>query len=123
MITKENPAMSSTAEAIYVSTANADIMEQCRIREDNIAHEIYQSEKIKSLTSENKSLTSKNQSLTSENRSLTSENESLTSKNESLTSKNESLASEIHSLNTQLDRASDTITKLQAELEALKNQK
>ena len=56
MITEKNPSMNSATEAIYMSTANADILEQCRIREDNIAHEVYQNEKIKTLTSENKAL-------------------------------------------------------------------
>ena len=54
MITKENPSMNSTAEAIFVSTADKDILEQCRIREDNIAHEKYQLEQIKNLTNSNK---------------------------------------------------------------------
>ena len=57
MITQNNPSMNSTAEAIFMSTADRKILEQCRIREDNIAHEKYQTEKIKSLTSENESLT------------------------------------------------------------------
>lgn len=48
MITEKNPSMNSTAEAIYMSTSNKNILEQCRIREDNIAHEKYQSELIKS---------------------------------------------------------------------------
>ena len=56
MITKENPSLTSTAEAIYMSTADQNILEQCRIREDNIAHEKYQNELIASLTNENKSL-------------------------------------------------------------------
>ena len=47
-----------SAGAIYVPTANPDIIEQRSICEDNIAHEIYQNEKIKSLTFKNKSLTS-----------------------------------------------------------------
>ena len=52
MITKENPSLTSTAEAIYMSTADQNILEQCRIREDNIAHEKYQNELISSLTKE-----------------------------------------------------------------------
>lgn len=57
MITQNNPSMNSTAEAIFKSTANDDILEQCRIREDNIAHELYQNELIKTLSDENKVLT------------------------------------------------------------------
>ena len=53
MITKENPSLTSTAEAIYMSTSDPNVLEQCRIREDNIAHEKYQNELIASLTQEN----------------------------------------------------------------------
>ncbi len=66
MITKENPSLTSTAEAIYMSTADPNVLEQCRIREDNIAHEKYQNELIASLTNENKSLSTENKSLSSE---------------------------------------------------------
>ena len=52
MITKENPSMNSTAEAIYKSTADYVIAEQCRIREDNIAHEKIQAEQLKNLKKE-----------------------------------------------------------------------
>ena len=54
MITAKIPSISSTAEAIFVSTADKDILEQCRIREDNIAHEKYQLEQIKKITNSNK---------------------------------------------------------------------
>jgi predicted transposase/invertase (TIGR01784 family) len=70
MITQSNPSLNSAAEALYLSTANKDILEQCRIREDNIAHEKYQAEKIQSLTEENENLTSENANLTSENERL-----------------------------------------------------
>lgn len=63
MITQSNPSLNSAAEALFVSTANQDILEQCRIREDNIAHEKYQAEKIQSLTEENESLTNENERL------------------------------------------------------------
>ena len=66
MITKENPSLTSTAEAIYMSTADQSILEQCRIREDNIAHEKYQNELISSLTKKLKSLSEENESLSSE---------------------------------------------------------
>lgn len=74
MITKENPSLTSTAEAIYMSTADQNILEQCRIREDNIAHEKYQNELISSLSKEKKALTKEKQALTKENKSLSSEN-------------------------------------------------
>jgi len=70
MITQSNPSLNSAAEALFVSTANQDILEQCRIREDNIAHEKYQAEKIQSLTEENESLIDENESLTNENERL-----------------------------------------------------
>ena len=56
MITQNNPSLNSTAEAIFISTADKDILEQCRIREDNIAHEKYQREQLELLTNENKAL-------------------------------------------------------------------
>ena len=49
MITKENPSMNSTAESIYLSNADTNIIEQCRAREDAIAHEKYQTEQIAEL--------------------------------------------------------------------------
>ena len=79
MITKENPSLTSTAEAIYMSTADQNILEQCRIREDNIAHEKYQNELISSLTKEKNTLTKELKSLSNENKSLSSENKSLSS--------------------------------------------
>ena len=88
MITKENPSLTSTAEAIYMSTADQNILEQCRIREDNIAHEKYQNELISSLTKETKTLTRELKSLSTENKSLSSENKSLSSENKSLSDEN-----------------------------------
>ncbi|MBE5829187.1 MAG: Rpn family recombination-promoting nuclease/putative transposase [Butyrivibrio sp.] len=49
MITKDNPSMNSTAESIYMSNADINILEQCRAREDAIAHEKYQKELIENL--------------------------------------------------------------------------
>ena len=49
MITKNNPSMNSTAESIFMSNADINILEQCRAREDAIAHEKYQKELIESL--------------------------------------------------------------------------
>ncbi|MBQ6408920.1 MAG: hypothetical protein IJJ64_12890 [Butyrivibrio sp.] len=46
MITQNNSSLNSTVEAIFISTADKDILEQCRIREDNIAHEKYQREQL-----------------------------------------------------------------------------
>jgi hypothetical protein len=56
MITKENPSMNSTAESVYLSNSDFAILEQCRAREDAIAHENYQKEQIAKLTSENERL-------------------------------------------------------------------
>ena len=70
MIVKEDASMNSTAEAIYKSVSDQRILEQCRIREDFIAHEKYQLEQLKSVTSENKSLRGENMSLKNENKSL-----------------------------------------------------
>ena len=94
MITKENPLMTSTAEAIYMSTADKNILEQCRIREDNIAHEKYQNELIASLTEEKKSLAKELKSVSGKNKSLTTENKSLANENKSLANENLSLASD-----------------------------
>ena len=41
--------MNSTAESIFMSNADISILEQCRAREDAIAHEKYQKELIESL--------------------------------------------------------------------------
>ncbi len=49
MITKDNPSMNSTAESIFMSNADISILEQCRAREDAIAHAKYQKELIESL--------------------------------------------------------------------------
>ena len=49
MIVKEDTSMNSTAEAIYKSVSDQRILEQCRIREDNIAHEKYQLEQLRLL--------------------------------------------------------------------------
>ncbi len=79
MITKDNPSMNSVAESIYLSEADFIIREQCRRREDAIAHEKYQKEQIQSLTVENAALTVENTALTTQNASLASENERLRS--------------------------------------------
>ncbi len=74
MITKENPSMNSTAETIFLSNSDYAIREQCRVREDNIAHEKYQKECLEKLTKENENLTKKNSSLTKKNDLLVEEN-------------------------------------------------
>ena len=66
MITKDNPSMNSTAEAIYVSNADEYIREECWLREERIAHEEYQKKQFEKLTKENASLTDENASLTDE---------------------------------------------------------
>ena len=60
-----------------MSTADQNILEQCRIREDNIAHEKYQNELISSLTKEKNTLTKELKSLSNVNQSLSNENMSL----------------------------------------------
>ena len=77
MITDNNPSLNSTAEAIFMSTANQDILEQCRIREDNIVHEKLQAERMKYLENENETLTNKNETLTNEKQVLTEEKQLL----------------------------------------------
>ena len=52
MITKDNPSLNSTAESIFLSNADTNILEQCRAREDAIAHEKYQNELIEGLKSD-----------------------------------------------------------------------
>ena len=74
MITEKNPSMSSTAEAIFVSTANEDILEQCRRREDAIAHEKYQAEQLKTLSSKLNTANATIASLSDEVTSLSDEN-------------------------------------------------
>ena len=46
MIAEDNPSMKSTAESIYLSNSDFAIQEQCRAREDAIAHEKFQKELI-----------------------------------------------------------------------------
>ena len=56
MITKDNPSLNSTAESIFLSNKDYVILEQCRAREDAIAHEKYQKEQISKSSAENASL-------------------------------------------------------------------
>lgn len=46
MIAEDNPSMKSTAESIYLSNSDFAIQEQCRAREDAIAHEKFQKDLI-----------------------------------------------------------------------------
>ena len=73
MITKDNPSLNSTAESIFLSNADVNILEQCRAREDAIAHEKYQNELIEDLKSDLDSANSQISSLTYTNSSLSSE--------------------------------------------------
>ncbi|WP_026660957.1 Rpn family recombination-promoting nuclease/putative transposase [Butyrivibrio sp. AC2005] len=50
MITQDNPSMNSTAESIYLSNSDFAIQEQCRAREDAIAHEKYQQQLLEEQT-------------------------------------------------------------------------
>ena len=89
MIVKEDTSMNSTAEAIYKSVSDQKILEQCRIREDFIAHEKYQLEKIRSLSSENKSLSSENKSLKQE---VTSKDAIISDKDATIAKKDSTIA-------------------------------
>ena len=81
MITKDNPSMNSTAETIFLSNSDYAIREQCRIREDNIAHEKYQKECIENLTNDKKKLIEEKEILTKENDNLTEKCDHLSEEN------------------------------------------
>ena len=57
MITQDNPSMNSAAESIYLSNSDFAIQEQCRAREDAIAHEKYQKEQLEEKDKEIQRLT------------------------------------------------------------------
>ena len=59
MITKDNPSLNSTAESIFLSNTDFVIQEQCRRREDAIAHEKYQKEQLSKLSTESATLSNK----------------------------------------------------------------
>ena len=77
MITKDNPSMNSTAETIFMSNSDENIRELCRRREDAIAHEQYQKNKIQSLTTMVSELEEKYAGLEGENTELKGENAEL----------------------------------------------
>ncbi len=56
MITRDNPAMNSTAGSIYMSNADENIRELCRRRQDAIAHEEFQKKLIQQQADEIASL-------------------------------------------------------------------
>ena len=122
MITETNPSLNSTAEAIFRSTANHDILEQCRIREDNIAHEKYQNERIKTLTEENQTLTNalaEKNSIISEKDSTIAEKDSIISEKDSTIAEKDSALAEKDSALAEKDAI---IAQLKSEL-ASKNTK
>ncbi|WP_027207060.1 hypothetical protein [Butyrivibrio fibrisolvens] len=88
MITKENPSMNSTAETIFLSNSDYAIREQCRVREDNIAHEKYQKECLEKLTKENENLTKEIYNLAKEKDTLAEENNTLAEENNTLAEEN-----------------------------------
>jgi predicted transposase/invertase (TIGR01784 family) len=71
MITKDNPSMNSTAESIFMSNADISILEQCRAREDAIAHEKYQKKLIENL---NAQLDDANTTITAQKATITEMN-------------------------------------------------
>ena len=71
MITKDNPSMNSIAESIYMANADINILEQCRAREDAIAHEKYQKELIENL---NAQLDDANTTITAQKATITEMN-------------------------------------------------
>lgn len=88
MTTKEPPSPTSTNEAIYMSTAYKNLLEQRRILEDNIAHEKYQNELITSLKKEIRDLKRASKVLKKANSVLKNEHKLLYAEHKSLSSAN-----------------------------------
>ena len=88
MITKENPSLNSTAESIFLSNADFAILEQCRAREDAIAHENYQNEKISNLSKKVASLNEENASLNAERVLLSDKVDDITKKYDDVSKEN-----------------------------------
>ena len=84
MITENNPSLNSTAEAIFMSTTDRKILEQCRVREDNIAHEKYQNEMIKRLTEEKETWALEKQEFFEAKETWDIEKQELTAENKAL---------------------------------------
>jgi predicted transposase/invertase (TIGR01784 family) len=78
MITQDNPSMDSAAESIYLSNSDFAIQEQCRAREDAIAHEKYQKEQLEEKERQIENLSAQNKALTTETISLSAEISRLT---------------------------------------------
>lgn len=70
MIIDKNPSLNTTAEEIFISNADADIAEQCRIREDAIVHERVTNERLTAQEARIDCLTKENNSLEEENSRL-----------------------------------------------------
>ena len=66
MIAEENPKMNSTAESMFLSNSDFAIQEQCRAREDAIAHERHQQKKLAEQEKQIESLTDENSTLSDE---------------------------------------------------------
>ena len=73
LITKDNPSLNSTAESIYLSNTDFVIQEQCRRREDAIAHEKYQKEQLSKLSTENAILADRVEDITAKYDNATKE--------------------------------------------------
>ncbi|MBE5825130.1 MAG: Rpn family recombination-promoting nuclease/putative transposase [Butyrivibrio sp.] len=102
MITKDNPSMNSAAESIYLSNADISILEQCRAREDAIAHEAHQKKVIadlkRDLNEANKRIEEKSKQLEDAGKTIAKDKEAIAEKDA-------------------------TIAQLQAKIEALENKK
>ncbi len=70
MIIDKNPSMNTTAEAIFINNADAEIAEQCRIREDAIIHERVTNERLAAQEARIDCLTKENNLLEEENSRL-----------------------------------------------------
>ena len=85
--------MNSTAETIFMSNSDENIRELCRRREDAIAYDQRQKDKIQSLTAENTELKGENTELKGENTELKDKNTELKDENLQLKAEVERLKS------------------------------
>ena len=88
MITKDNPSLNSTAESIFLSNTDFVIQEQCRRREDAIAHEKYQKEQLSKLSAEIDSLNAEKASWSAEKNLLTDKVDDITKKYDDVSKEN-----------------------------------
>lgn len=74
MITSDNPSINSTEGSIHHPQSGFWIRELQRRKEDAIAHEKYQKERIEKLTKDNQQLVEKTEVLSLEKEALAKEN-------------------------------------------------